>query len=89
MKVAYLILYLWHSAGSEHSYGGGMGGPAVQIVMVRSIAACEVLGRSAKELADSARPEPSPALYWTDENGRHTPAFYSPPASFRCVEVSK
>lgn len=76
-QLVYLILYLWH-ADVSHTYRGGTGGPALTIQQVPTIAACEQLGRAAKELADGLRPAPV-AITIDSMN--------SPPAAYRCITI--
>lgn len=78
MKSAFLVLYLWHAASFTITSGGGAnGGPVLQIVPMSSLAACEVVGKAAKALADTTRPNQGEG------------AMQSQSASYRCVEVSR
>ena len=81
MKSVYLIMYLWNAAAgcTNGSCAHAAGGPALQVVAMPSLTACEAVGASAKQMIDAVRPEP------TADNR----AMYSHPTSFRCVEVSK
>lgn len=83
MKIVFLILYLWHAAGVD-DYSGGSGGPALTITQMPSIAACEDVGRLAKETADAAAPE-----YPNAGRGYSRFRFTVKPAVYRCVEVPK
>ena len=83
MKVVYLILYLWHADRFLITSGGGMnGGPVLSIQRLDNLHECEQVGRAAKSLADDIRPSPVARL-------GSAPAYNSPPAIYRCVEVSK
>lgn len=86
MKTVFLIVYLWHASGAG-DYSGGSGGPALTIAQMPSLAACEVVGRVAKETVDQNGPEyPNAGAI-----GRYEPPFRFTvkPSAYRCVEVAK
>lgn len=53
MKVWFLILYLWQSHNAH------LGGPSLSVVYMPSRAACEIVGKAAKDLAKKAEPPAS------------------------------
>lgn len=85
-KAVFLVLYLWHGAREGNS---GLGGPQLLVQPMPSVAACEAVGRAAKEMADGQRPYPTASF--TLDNGWQ-PLYrtsYSLPAVYRCVEVPR
>ncbi len=78
-KTVFLIVYLWHATNHRADYNqGGTGGPAISIHKMPSLAACEAVGKAAKELTDSKGPTAS----------IEPEAFHSAPTVYRCIEVS-
>jgi hypothetical protein len=69
MKI-WLILYLWHAG---HAQNGGAGGPAFTITQMPSFAACEVVGKAAKQMVDQQG-----ALVWGGYG-------HVQPVTYRCV----
>ena len=88
----FLIMYLWNAASRCESgnCAHAAGGPALQVVPMPSIAACEAVGSSAKQMIDALRPAPVPAAGGNRRFERSDwIAMESPPTAFRCVEVSQ
>lgn len=73
MKSVFLIMYLWHTAGSGQS---SIGGPAMTVAQMPSLTVCEKVGAEAKAFTDR---QAVPKNYWSN--------LYSVPAEFRCIEV--
>ena len=73
-KSVFLIMYLWHTAGSSQS---SIGGPAITVAQMPSLTVCEKVGAEAKAFADQRA---IPKNYWA---GNHA----TRPAEFRCIEV--
>ncbi len=73
MKSVFVIMYLWHTAGSGQS---SIGGPAMTVAQMPSLTVCEKVGAVAKAFADR---QAVPANYWSN--------LHSAPAEFRCIEV--
>lgn len=79
MKAVFLLFYVWHHFGSDWDSKSQMGGPALTVSPMPSLAVCEAVGRLAKEFADGE-----------GMGRRHGgPESYSRPAVYRCVEVPK
>ena len=81
MKTIFLILYFWHAdAGIKRNVHDDslamLGGASLQIHTMPSMAACELVGSTAKALADKGAPAGDlPAI-----------PRLSLPLSYRCVE---
>jgi 3-hydroxy-3-methylglutaryl CoA synthase len=84
MKSVFLIMYLWNAASrcDSGACAHAAGGPALQVVEMPSLAACESVGAAAKQMVDVSRPDPSLSRAWDKP-------MMSPPTAFRCVEVAR
>ena len=84
MKTAFLILYFWHANARMYVQSTAMnGGPVLQFVQMPNLAACELVGRTAKQMTDESAPR------WQNESWRDAVTSMSVPTVYRCVEVAK